>query len=92
MAVPYVPAQRSYTRPTVDWRDHAACRDADPELFFPVGTAGPALLQVQQAKAICARCQVREACLDWAISNGQESGVWGGTSEEERRALRAARR
>lgn len=91
MAVPYVPAQRSYTSPHDDWRDHAACRDADPELFFPVGTAGPALLQIEQAKQICARCPVRAACLDWAIRNGQDAGVWGGTSEEERRALRAAR-
>jgi WhiB family transcriptional regulator, redox-sensing transcriptional regulator len=72
--------------------EQAACRDADPELFFPVGTAGPALLQVARAKHVCAGCAVRARCLEWAMANGQESGVWGGTSEDERRALRHLRR
>jgi WhiB family transcriptional regulator, redox-sensing transcriptional regulator len=75
-----------------DWRDHAACRDADPELFFPIGNAGPALHQVDQAKQVCARCTVRTPCLEWALASGQESGVWGGTSDDERRALRRMRR
>ncbi len=71
------------------WRDRAACLDADPELFFPVGNTGPALLQVEQAKAVCHRCEVAEACLKWAIETGQDAGIWGGLSEDERRALKA---
>ena len=74
-----------------DWRDDAACHDADPELFFPVGTAGPALVQVDRAKQICAGCTVRTQCLEWALASGQEAGVWGGTSDDERRALRRMR-
>ncbi len=76
---------------STDWRDLAACRDTDPDLFFPVGNAGPALRQVAQAKQICAGCTVRTPCLEWALASGQEAGVWGGTSEDERRALRRLR-
>ncbi|WP_324787192.1 WhiB family transcriptional regulator [Streptomyces sp. H51] len=74
-----------------DWRDHAACRDQDPELFFPIGSSGPALLQTQQAKAVCTGCPVQEQCLEWALENGDVLGVWGGTNETERRALRRRR-
>ena len=70
------------------WRDHALCRDTDPELFFPIGNTGPALLQIEEAKAVCMRCDVRDACLQWALDTGQDAGVWGGLSEDERRALR----
>jgi WhiB family transcriptional regulator, redox-sensing transcriptional regulator len=72
----------------MDWRHRAACRDEDPELFFPIGNTGPALLQIEEAKAVCMRCDVREACLQWALDSGQDAGVWGGLSEDERRALR----
>jgi WhiB family redox-sensing transcriptional regulator len=72
----------------MDWRHRALCRDEDPELFFPIGTTGPALVQIEQAKAVCRRCPAVEACLDWALSSGQDSGVWGGLSEDERRALK----
>lgn len=72
----------------MDWRHQAACLDEDPELFFPIGNTGPALLQVEEAKKVCARCVVREQCLDWALSAGQDYGVWGGLSEDERRALK----
>jgi len=72
----------------MDWRHHAACRDEDPELFFPIGTSGPALLQVEQAKAVCRRCPVTDGCLQWALESGQDAGVWGGMSEEERRAVK----
>ena len=71
-----------------DWRHRAACRDEDPELFFPAGTSGPALLQVEQAKAVCRRCPVTGECLRWALDTGQEYGIWGGATEEERRAWR----
>src|SRR5260370_3674316 len=72
----------------MDWRNYAACRDVDPELFFPIGNTGPALLQIDEAKQVCARCKVSEACLQWALDSGQDSGVWGGLSEDERRALK----
>jgi WhiB family redox-sensing transcriptional regulator len=70
------------------WRKGAACRTEDPELFFPVGTSGPALLQVEQAKAVCHRCPVTDRCLAWALETGQDAGVWGGMSEDERRVVR----
>jgi WhiB family redox-sensing transcriptional regulator len=72
----------------MDWRHRALCRDEDPELFFPIGTTGPAVVQIEQAKAVCRRCTVVQSCLDWALSSGQDSGVWGGLSEDERRALK----
>jgi WhiB family redox-sensing transcriptional regulator len=71
----------------MDWRHRAACRTEDPELFFPVGNTGPALLQITKAKAVCFRCPVASACLSWALDNRQDAGVWGGMSEDERRAL-----
>ncbi|MDX2592539.1 MULTISPECIES: WhiB family transcriptional regulator [Streptomyces] len=71
-----------------NWRDHAACRQEDPDLFFPIGTTGPAQVQAQQAKKVCGHCPVREQCLDWALDTGQSIGIWGGTTETERRALR----
>jgi WhiB family redox-sensing transcriptional regulator len=78
----------------MDWRHQAQCKDEDPELFFPVGNAGPALLQTEEAKAVCRRCPVMDHCLQWALETGQEAGVWGGLSEDERRSMRrrAARR
>lgn len=75
----------------MDWRHRAVCRDEDPELFFPIGNTGPALRQIDDAKRVCGRCPVSDDCLTWAISTGQDSGVWGGLSEDERRALKRRR-
>lgn len=75
----------------MDWRQQAACLDEDPELFFPVGTTGPALDQVEEAKAVCRTCDVTEQCLEWALGTNQDAGVWGGMGEDERRTLRRAR-
>ena len=72
----------------MDWRHEAACREVDPELFFPIGNSGPALLQIDEAKQVCRRCSVMDECLRWAIDSGQDAGVWGGMSEDERRALK----
>ena len=72
----------------MDWRHRSICRDEDPELFFPVGTSGPALLQIAEAKTVCRRCPVVPECLAWAFESGQDTGVWGGMSEAERRAQR----
>jgi WhiB family redox-sensing transcriptional regulator len=71
----------------MDWRQRGKCRNEDPELFFPGGTSGPALLQIAEAKKVCRRCPVLEQCRDWAVDTGQD-GVWGGTTEAERRTLR----
>jgi WhiB family transcriptional regulator, redox-sensing transcriptional regulator len=76
--------------PDEGWRARAACVDADQDLFFPVGVTGPAIPQIAAAKAVCARCPVRADCLEFAVATNQEYGVWGGTCEEERRALRRA--
>lgn len=72
----------------MSWRDKAACRDMDSELFFPSGTTGAALGQAERAKAVCAGCPVAEACLAWALVTGQDAGVWGAKTEDERRTLR----
>jgi WhiB family transcriptional regulator, redox-sensing transcriptional regulator len=72
----------------MDWRHEAACREVDPELFFPIGNSGPALLQIDEAKQVCRRCSVVDECLRWAIDSGQDAGVWGGMSEDERRAYK----
>jgi WhiB family redox-sensing transcriptional regulator len=72
----------------MDWRHDALCRDEDPELFFPIGANGPAERQIAEAKAVCRRCGVTEDCLSWALESGQDAGVWGGLSEDERRAMR----
>ncbi len=73
---------------SMDWRKKAACLDEDPELFFPIGTTGRALEQIEEAKAVCAQCPVIQECLEWALDTNQDAGVWGGMSEEGRRTLR----
>jgi WhiB family redox-sensing transcriptional regulator len=70
------------------WRSAAACRSADPELFFPISDSGPAQEQTAKAKAICATCQVRRECLAFALRTGQPYGIWAGTTEHERAAVR----
>jgi WhiB family redox-sensing transcriptional regulator len=73
------------------WRARAACRNLDPDLFFPVSTTGPALGQIEAAKAVCRGCTARTECLEFALATNQEAGIWGGMSEDERRALRGRR-
>lgn len=73
---------------SIEWRREAACKDLDPNLFFPIGVTGPAVDQIAAAKSICSQCPVRGECLDFAITTNQEFGVWGGTTEDERRVLR----
>jgi len=71
-----------------DWRHSAACLDEDPELFFPIGNTGPAKLQIDEAKAVCHGCEVITTCREHALKIGEEFGVWGGLSEDERRAIK----
>lgn len=68
-----------------DWWEAAACRTADPDMFFSVSAVGPGRDEIARAKAVCAACLVRRECLQFAIATRQEHGVWGGTTEEERR-------
>jgi WhiB family redox-sensing transcriptional regulator len=70
------------------WRERAACRRVDPELFFPVAPAGPALDQIAEAKRLCLGCPVRKPCLDWALRNDIEFGIWGGLTETDRLVIR----
>jgi WhiB family redox-sensing transcriptional regulator len=71
-----------------DWRERAACRDEDPELFFPLSDKGPGARQADEAKVVCARCPVRERCLGYALDHGLDHGIFGGLTETERRGLR----
>jgi WhiB family redox-sensing transcriptional regulator len=65
------------------WADRANCRGVDPDLFFP-DRGEP----TRHAKEVCRGCEVRDECLGYALASGQKFGIWGGTSERERRLLR----
>ena len=67
------------------WKQYGACTTADPDLFFPKRGG-----DTDKAKAICASCQCRKACLEYALRHGEKFGIWGGLSERERRVLRRA--
>jgi len=73
---------------TDNWRAGAACGDLDPELFFPEGTAGPALRQAEEAKLVCVPCPVRSQCLRFSLRHGLGFGIWGGMTAVERHGLR----
>jgi WhiB family redox-sensing transcriptional regulator len=81
------PRHRSLAAPArfaARWRELAACRGTDLEVFFPERgeSAGP-------ARRVCAACPVRQPCLDYAITNRIVHGIWGGLTERERRALQS---
>ena len=71
----------------VIWRELGACRGLDPEVFFPETDE-----EADVAKNICATCDVRVACLEHALSSREKVGVWGGTTERERRRMIRQRR
>ena len=82
-----MPRHRSFAAPArfaARWRELAACRGTNLEVFFPERgeSAGP-------ARQVCAGCPVRQPCLDYAITNRITHGIWGGLTERERRALRS---
>lgn len=70
-----------------DWQAYAACAETDPDAFFVEKGQS-----TREAKAICAGCFVRAECLEYALATDQIFGVWGGTSENQRKRLRAERR
>jgi WhiB family redox-sensing transcriptional regulator len=68
-----------------DWQERALCAQTDPEAFFPEKGGS-----TREAKRICAGCEVRAECLDYALAQDERFGIWGGLSERERRRLRRA--
>jgi len=70
-----------------DWQARGACRQEDPELFFPIGSSPLAKAQEDTAKRVCWRCPVMEMCGQYALESRQDTGVWGGMSEDDRRRL-----
>ena len=69
------------------WRQHAACRGVEPDIFYPASDE-----EADVAKAVCAVCPVRQPCLEYALSSRERDGVWGGATEKERRRLLRQRR
>jgi WhiB family redox-sensing transcriptional regulator len=69
------------------WRAHSACRGVDPDTFYPQTEE-----EAEEAKSVCAICPVREPCLEYALSNREREGVWGGATEKERRRIVRQRR
>lgn len=69
------------------WMLQGSCRGADTREFFPSNGVG-----VEAAQRICKACAVREECLEYALQNHIEQGVWGGASERERRRILRGRR
>jgi WhiB family redox-sensing transcriptional regulator len=85
MVVIQLPSQRAApAEERRDWWLGAACRETDPELFFPVGAHGPGAIEIARAKAVCGVCRVRRQCLRYALATQQAYGVWGGLTESER--------
>lgn len=68
------------------WQERANCLGVDPDLFFPERGAS-----TREAKGVCAGCEVRAECLEYALEKGEKFGIWGGLSERERRRLRRQR-
>jgi WhiB family transcriptional regulator, redox-sensing transcriptional regulator len=81
-------AARAAGRVFSNWRDNAACREIDPDLFFPIEAEGHDLLRIDEAKRICRACPVRAQCLAWALDHWVDHGVWGGATADELRAIR----
>jgi WhiB family redox-sensing transcriptional regulator len=72
---------------STDWMRRGNCRDHPPSTFFPSDGVG-----VDVARRICATCPVKTLCLEYALRNGVDHGVWGGASERERRRIARQRR
>ena len=70
----------------VEWQSQARCAEVDPEIFFPERGGSS-----KAAREVCSQCAVRSQCLEYALNNKEQFGIWGGTSERERRRLRKER-
>jgi WhiB family redox-sensing transcriptional regulator len=70
------------------WRQHAACRGIEPDIFYPLDEDDDG----EVAKQVCLACPVRQACLEHALTSRETEGVWGGASERERRRMLRHRR
>ncbi|MBK5228106.1 MAG: WhiB family transcriptional regulator [Actinobacteria bacterium] len=70
----------------LDWQERARCHEVEPEIFFPERGGSS-----KAARSVCSQCTVREECLEYALNNKEQFGIWGGTSERERRRLRRER-
>ena len=70
----------------VEWQANARCAEVDPEIFFPERGGSS-----KAARSVCNDCNVRTQCLEYALNNKEQFGIWGGTSERERRRLRRER-
>jgi WhiB family transcriptional regulator, redox-sensing transcriptional regulator len=70
-----------------EWMIEGKCREVNPDTFFPSDGLG-----VIRAQRICAKCSVQDQCLEYALANHIDHGVWGGRSERERRRILRARR
>lgn len=81
-----VTGNRIMEQPDLTWQGDANCIGVDPDIFFPERGAS-----TKEAKSICQACSVRMQCLEYALDNGEKFGIWGGTSERERRKLRRQR-
>lgn len=71
---------------SVNWMDDALCREVGPEVFFPDGD-----MQPRVALEVCRRCDVEIECLEYALRTGPVAGIWGGTTEADRRRMRRRR-
>ena len=86
-AQPSAPSPWTVLATDDDWRQDALCAETDPEAFFPEKGGS-----TREAKRVCVGCSVRAECLEFALSNDERFGIWGGLSERERRRLRMMRR
>jgi WhiB family redox-sensing transcriptional regulator len=76
------------TLSSANWRSAGACLSADPDLFFPISTTGPAEKQISRAKLICGECRVQQQCLEFAMTHDLPYGIWGGSTPEDRQRQR----
>jgi WhiB family redox-sensing transcriptional regulator len=87
---PAVSVSPGRTHPSIDddhWREQAACLGIDPQVFYPADDD-----EAEQARAICANCEVRVECLEYALARREKDGVWGGATERDRRRIIRQRR
>ncbi len=81
--------QVTFTNGSLVWKQAGACRGLDAAIFHPDPTKGQS---ASQALAVCGECVIQKKCLDFALSAREDVGVWGGTTERERRRIRRQRR